>query len=93
MSSKKALAAVEYRTKVLERLKQLLANRDIEERLVDEQAKNLADAQRAEESAMKALIAAHQRLFAAKIRLRVAEDDARAADPHPVSPTRTLPRK
>ena len=87
-------AAVEYRTKQVGRLKELVQARAIEPRLVNEQEEVLTEARLGERKAEAAVGIARARLKVAEVRLEAAEVEADAGatdrdpDPAPSAPRR-----
>jgi BlaR1 peptidase M56 len=75
----KARSTVKFRTKVFERLKQLRQDKQIEQRLVDEEEQSLTEARNAEREAEAVVGLARARMKAAEARLKFAEVAAAAA--------------
>ena len=89
---KKAKATVELLTRVVERLRQLVARQAIPQRSVDEQEQALSEARNAERDAEAAIGLARAQLKAAGARLKAADGEVRTIDHPPVFPPRLAPR-
>ncbi len=82
-ASKKAKATVEYRTKQLERIKELVNRSAVEPRLLDEEEQRLTEARIAYREASTTVELARARLKAAEARVRAVEAEAKAGATRP----------
>ena len=86
-----ARASLAYRTKLRERIKQLVDRAAVEIRLLEEEDQKLTEARRAEQGAEAAVKSARARLEAAEDRLKAVEADSRAASAGRDSPEAPRP--